>query len=214
MYILAELYDMIKLGATNFEILEANPDYMLKLNAIERARLTIKEEEYKSKYRQLSVTFITGPTETGKTRYVLEKHGYENVCHVVSYPYPMRWDKYNNTQDVLLLDEYDSQIKIQTINGLLQGYPYTLDCRYSDKIACFTKVYIISNLDLQMIYSDVRRSQPDIWAAFARRIDKTIIFLPDGTRKEYDTKDYLAGTEKFVELPPDTWTPFSEVHHE
>jgi len=208
---LVELYEMIKLGASNYEILEANPEYMLKLTAIERARLTIKEEEYKRTFRKLTVTFITGPTETGKTRYVLEKYGYENVCHIVTYPYPMRWDQYDATRHyVILLDEYDSQIKIQTINGLLQGYPYNLNCRYSDKAACFTKCYIISNRDLRDMYPDIQRSQPDVWAAFTRRINCCIRFMPDGTRHEYDTQDYLSGAGKYVELPADVWTPFNE----
>lgn len=48
--------------------MEANPDYMLSLEKIERARQAVREQQYRETFRELEVTYIWGPTGTGKTR--------------------------------------------------------------------------------------------------------------------------------------------------
>ena len=59
---LAILYEYIKDGLSNYEIMERNPDYMLNLEKIERARQTIREEQYRKKYRKSKITYMWGPT--------------------------------------------------------------------------------------------------------------------------------------------------------
>ena len=49
------LYEMVKEGYSNYEILENNPDFMLRLTDIERARQTIKSEENRNIFRELEV---------------------------------------------------------------------------------------------------------------------------------------------------------------
>lgn len=140
---LALLYQFIKDGMSNFEIMEQNPDYMLNLEKIERARQAVREQQYRETFRQLEVTYIWGPTGTGKTRGVMEKYGYSGIYRVTDYTHP--FDSYAG-EDVLLLDEYSSSMKIQNLLNYLDGYPLTLPARYSNRVACYTKVYIISNI--------------------------------------------------------------------
>ena len=45
--------------------------------------------------------------------------------------------------------------------------------RYNNKVACYTKVYIITNWALSEQYKNVQREYPTTWAAFLRRI-KTV----------------------------------------
>ena len=52
----------------------------------------------------------------------------------------------------------------------LDGYPLMLPCRYADKVACYTKVFIISNISLEQQYPNVQVDNPETWAAFRRRI--------------------------------------------
>ena len=66
---LAILYEYIKEGLSNYEIMEANPDYMLSLEKIERARQAVREQQYRETFRKLETTCIWGPTGTGKTRF-------------------------------------------------------------------------------------------------------------------------------------------------
>lgn len=186
---LAILYGYIKDGLSNFEIMEANPDYMLNLEKIERARQTIREEQYRKKYRKLEITYIWGPTGTGKTRSVMEGHGgYGEVYRVTDYTHP--FDDYNG-EEVLLLDEYDSNFKIQALLTYLEGYPMRLPARYNNLVACYTKVYIISNLCLSRQYPEIQYRSPKIYAALLRRIQKVRRYTAPGEYEEYSTAEYM-----------------------
>ncbi|WP_258111599.1 hypothetical protein [Alicyclobacillus sp. SP_1] len=170
---LADLYDMIKSGSTNFEIMEQIPEHLLHIDKIDRARLVIKAEEYKTKFRKLEVNYIWGPTGVGKTKYVMEKHGYSTVYRVTDYEHP--FDQYES-QDVLLFDEFRSQLKISDMLNYLDGYPLQLPCRYTNRQACYTKVYILSNMMLEQQYTNIRMEQASTWMAFKRRIHKVQYF--------------------------------------
>lgn len=50
---LAILYQYIKDGLSNYEIMEQNPDYILNLEKIERARQAVREQEYRDTFRML-----------------------------------------------------------------------------------------------------------------------------------------------------------------
>ena len=187
---LSFLYEMVKEGYSNYEILENNPDFMLRLTDIERARQTIKSEENRTMFRTLETTYIYGDTATGKTRYVMEKYGYENTYRVTDYKHP--FDSYKN-EDIVVFDEFSSHLRIQDMNNYLDGYPLDLPCRYANRQACYTKVYIISNIDLKQQYTGVQFNDFAIWQAFLRRIHRVIKFDSHGRRIEYTIKDYLNG---------------------
>lgn len=178
---LAELYALIKAGASNYEIMELEPKYMMYLERIDRARQTVRAEDYRETFRQLEVTYIWGPTGTGKTRGVMEQYGYEKVCRVTDYDHA--FEGYRG-EDVIVFDEYRSQFKIHDILNYLDGYPITLPCRYANRQACYTKVYIISNVPLKEQYSTIKVEQPATWAAFRRRIHKVIEYTAEGCNNE------------------------------
>ncbi|MDL2288163.1 replication protein [Oscillospiraceae bacterium OttesenSCG-928-F05] len=186
---LAELYNMIESGMSNFQIISQNPDHILQIDKLERVRQTIREEAAKNEFRQLTVTYIQGETETGKTRRVMDQYGYENVYRVTNYQRGC-YDGYRG-QDIIVFEEFSSSIKIQDMLNLLDGYPVELPCRYINKIACYTKVYLISNIPLQQQYPLVRLQHPDTWQAFTRRIGKVLVYIGPGEFQEYDTAEYL-----------------------
>ncbi|MCL2190165.1 MAG: viral replication protein [Defluviitaleaceae bacterium] len=203
------MVELIEDGATNEEIRFLFPSQYLRYkNHIEKTRQDIKEEQYRNIYRKLEVVYISGLPNTGKTSYVLEKYGYENACHIAHYRNPMIYDSYNNAQDVLCLDEFASQIPIFHANAILQGYPTMLHSRYADKVACYTRVYIVSNLPLHEQYKTEQTLYPEIWQAFLRRIHKVVQFMQDGKQCEYTREDFINGVDNWVELPANTPTPF------
>ena len=188
------LYEMVKDGKSNYEIMEDHPDFLTRLTDIERVRQTIRAEEFRTTFRHMSIAYLWGPTGSGKTRSVMESNGYENVYRVTEYEHP--FDGYAG-QEVLVLDEFRSQLKISEILNLLDGYPLELRCRYTNKIACFDRVFIISNVDLLDQYPVIKVDQPATWAAFLRRIHKVVKFFSGGHTREYSMNDYLHG---FVEV--------------
>lgn len=185
---LAVLYQMIKDGQSNYEIMEANPDYLVSLDRIERARQAVREQQYHDMFRKLEVAYIWGPTGTGKTRGVMEKYSYAGVYRVTDYTHP--FDSYAG-EDVLLLDEYNSNFKIQDLLNYLDGYPLRLPARYSNRIACYTKVYIISNLCLSQQYEYEQHRSPATFAALLRRIQKVVQYTAPGEYEEYKTSEYM-----------------------
>lgn len=185
---LAILYEYIKEGLSNFEIMECNPDYLLSLEKIERARQAIREQQYREIFRQLDTVYIWGPTGTGKTRGVMERYNYVGVYRVTDYSHP--FDAYQG-EAVLLLDEYNSNFKIRDLLNYLDGYPLSLPARYSNRVACYTKVYIISNLCLSKQYTDEQCYSPATFAALLRRIGKVIQYTGPGQYVEFETTEYM-----------------------
>lgn len=172
------IYAMVKDGASNAEILEEYPAAMNRLQHIEATRQTFLAEKYKREYRQLEVHYIWGKTRVGKTRYVMEKYGYENVYRVTSYQHA--FDGYAG-QPVILFDEFRSSLPFTDLLKYLEGYPVMLPCRYADKVACFTQVYIISNVPLSEQYRNIQAEEPESWLAFKARLTEVYEMLPDNT---------------------------------
>lgn len=181
---LADLLDQIKSGKTNAEIIESNPEYMFHIEKIERARQTIREDQYKNIFRDVGVTYIFGPTGKGKTRSVMEKYGYENVFRVTDYSHPF---DYYKGQDIIIFEEFRSSLKLEDMLNYLDGYPLELPCRYSNKVACYTKVFIITNIDLAEQYPSVQIEHPETWKAFLRRIKTVKVYGKDSEEpQEFD----------------------------
>lgn len=185
---LHKLYSLIASGADNAQILGEHPEYLRDLTHIDRTRQTLLEEKYRNVFRRMSVTYIYGPTGAGKTRSVKEGCGYANCYSVSDYIHP--FDGYRG-QPVLLLDEFHSNIAINHMLQYLDGYPLELPCRYANKQACYTEVYIISNLPLERQFPDAQRDKPETWAAFLRRINCVRIFETDGSHRDYTVSDYF-----------------------
>ena len=197
------LYEMIKDGLSNYEILERCSDYLTKIDTIERVRQTVREEQYKTVFRELEVTYIYGATATGKTRSVMERYGYENIYRVTDYQHP--FDNYKG-QDIIIFEEFRSSLRIGDMLNYLDGYPVELPCRYVNKIACYTKVYLISNISLTMQYECVQKEENETWKAFLRRIHKVIHYTAPNTYKEYLVDDYIK--EGFFPLEEGEDVPF------
>ncbi len=180
------IMEMIKDGATDAEILGVFAFAFTKLSHIEKARQTWLEAKYRNEWRTLEITYIHGKTRTGKTRYVMEKYGYSNVYKVTNYQHP--FDGYNG-EDVLLLDEFRSSIPFSELLQILDGYPCKLAARYADKVACFTKVYIVTNIPFEEQYPNIKRDEPDSWEALRARINHFIEFKAEDSMEEYEVVD-------------------------
>lgn len=205
------LYGMIKDGLSNYEILESNPAYMLKLDKIENCRQVIRGEEFKNKFREMEVEYWFGKTATGKTRTIMERHGYENVYRVTDYSHP--FDTYKG-QDILIFEEFHSNLKIQDMLNFLDGYPLDLPCRYNNKVACYTKVYITSNMSLKDQYVNIQREYEETWNAFLRRINVVKTFGEKGLIRCESVHDFLYGfhsPEEYARIENYPEIPFQEI---
>lgn len=186
---IAQLYHMISEGMSNAEVMASNPELAIHISRMDKIRQDILEARYRDEFRQLDVTYIFGPTATGKTRGVMEQHGYSSVYRVTDYTHP--FDRYAQ-EPVLLLDEFRSSLMVGDMLDYLDGYPLALPARYANRQACYTTVYLISNIDLSEQYRNVQENEPATWRAFLRRIHHVVEYKADGSTIEHgNAMDYV-----------------------
>ena len=178
-----KIMQLVKEGKTNAEILEELPTAYNRLNYIEQSRQTLLEARYKDTWRDLHTVYIWGETGAGKTRSIMEQHGYSKVYRVTDYAHP--FDNYKG-QEVILFEEFRSSLPLSAMLNYLDGYPVELPCRYANKVACYTEVYLVSNIPLYEQYRNIQKDEPESWNAFNRRIHEV-----------------RSMTKQFEELPQD-----------
>jgi hypothetical protein len=190
---IADLYDMILSGMSDGEILSDSPQYMLNIDKIAKARQAILSDKWRTTWRDLEVIYIYGETRTGKTRYVMDKYGYTSVYRVTDYEHP--FDNYN-CEPVILFEEFRSSLRIENMLKYLEGYPLVLPARYVQKQACYTKVYIISNIPLNEQYTNIQTTQKSTWRAFIARFGGVLEFDKNG-KVEMTVQNHLDKNSQF-----------------
>lgn len=195
---LDDLYDMINSGMSTSEILDIDSQFVLQIDKIERARSLYLHNKFKTTRRDLSVTYIYGPTGTGKTRSVMDYYGYDNVYRVTDYHHP--FDTYD-CEDVIVFEEFRSSISLGNMLNYLDIYPVKLPARYAPKQACYTKVYIISNQSLEEQYPELQRQYKMDYDAFLRRINY-VEYVGAAYTQTYTLDQYFSG------FAPCICTPF------
>lgn len=190
--------DMVRLGRSNEEIIESVPSSFKHLDKIDRVRSIFRDEKFRNSWRDLHVVYIFGKTGVGKTRSVMEKHGYTNVYRVTDYKHP--FDTYDG-QDVILFEEFRSGLKHGDMLNYLDGYPLLLPCRYFDRQACYTKVYMISNLPPTDQYTGIDTETRN---AFFRRIHEVIEYESSEKIVHYNSVfDYIHRSDWWIGLGGD-----------
>lgn len=172
----------LRSGKTIMEIIEEHPNLAFRIREIEVLRQTILSEKYSAENRRLEVYYLYGSTGAGKTWGIFKDNDPRGICRITDYGgrNGVRFDAYH-CQSILVFEEFHSQIPISTMLNYLDIYPLTLPARYTDRTACYTKVYLTSNVPLDEQYRDIQRYQWETWKAFLRRITNIIEYLPDGS---------------------------------
>lgn len=192
-----EMYRLIqnvREGVSTSDIVSDSPKLAFRVKDIDILRQTMLAERYASEMRKLDVSYIFGASGTGKTRGIFERHAPKNIYRLTNYRTGrgVSFDGYHG-QDVLVFEEFSSQIPIEEMLNYLDIYPLFLPARYSDKVACYTTVYITSNSPLSAQYPYDQLHRPETWGAFYRRIHRVIRYGVDGTTTVIDTKTYSDG---------------------
>lgn len=168
---LEELYYMIvEEELSNAEIIQANTDYIMAIEKLDKIRTMHLQEKFKGTRRlDLEVTYVFGVTGSGKTRDILDNFGDDKVYRVTDYKHP--FDGYS-TEPVILFEEFRNSLPLKEMLNYLDIYPIQLAARYSNKYACFTKVFICTNWKLEKQYEMEQREDKESWDALLRRIHK------------------------------------------
>lgn len=195
------ILELIKDGATNLEIVDSVPGAMRIMDKVERTRSLYRDQLFATTWRDVEVTYVFGKTGSGKTRSVMDEYGYANCYRVTDYKHP--FDTYDG-QDVIIFEEFRGSLKLSDMLNYLDGYPLLLPCRYFNRQACYTKVFILTNWPINSQYVGVDKESRE---AFYRRVNKVIEYLPSGEVKEWPSvnaflykSDWLDDAEKAPEV--------------
>jgi hypothetical protein len=165
---IAGFFEALDSGMTNTQLKKLYPSIFARVfQNIDKMRQDSLFEEYKKKFRNIETTYIYGKTGIGKTSYIYEKFGF-NIYRVTNYGYHP-FDYYEG-QDIIIFDEFDSSFKITEMLNYLDRYPLALPCRFNDKVACYTKIFIISNKTIKEQYPNIQTEKMEQYNAFLRRI--------------------------------------------
>ena len=182
---MAQLIRYVNDGLNIKEILDLDPSFALRIKEIDQLRQELTFTAYRSQNRNLQVHYLFGDSGTGKTRSIFEKHPAADICRITNYPARgnVNFDAYKG-QSVLVFEEFHSQIPIAAMLNYLDIYPVMLPARYYDRVACYTTVYITSNIPLEEQYPDIQKCKLETWHAFLRRIHTVTEFRKGGIIRE------------------------------
>jgi len=153
---LRKLYDEVRKGRSRDDILDDTE--LIEVRAkYPRYERELREDVANRVARQMqesgivpNVTVLWGPTGTGKTRYVFDRHPIKDVSKHVSRK-PMWWDGYDG-QPVILLDEFDGQLDFRELLQLLDRYTYHMPIKGGFTWRRCTHIYITANTPPEMWY--------------------------------------------------------------
>lgn len=186
---ISNFLELVHLNSSNTELEKLYPNlYVKHLNKITTIKENSRYDEQHIKLRDIKVVYLYGKPGIGKTSYIVSQHPLGTFYNVPFYGNG-NFDNYNG-EDVMVFDEFAGQIKIPLMNKLLDIYPMQLPSRYANKTACYTKVYIVSNLPISELYKDERES--GLYNAFLRRIHTIIRMDEKGFHYEKRTINNMA----------------------
>lgn len=182
-------------GASDKELLMAFPT-IFSQKLVEEYRNVLGVNLYTNN-RNLTVTYISGPTGTGKSSYIRRKYNVNDIYVVSDYDRGP-FDSYKG-QDVIIFEEFRSNIPLTQFLQMLDIYPFELPCRFQNKKALYTKVYIVSNWDLCEQY---RFSDDCDRLAFFRRLNYKIYVGADRIyRHRVENGVIQCNSEEFILNP-------------
>lgn len=195
---------MLRAGASVDDVLLAFPNAARFRSALkELEKVYLKEFAYSGR-RRVESYFLHGPPGVGKTTFVFDRCGRENVFRVSNYKNP--FDNYAG-QKVLFLDEFRAgSLGPGLLLDVLWHDPLLLPARYADSYAVYTEVWVVSNstprqalMPEEFTYAwgaDEQERSHQYWRAVTRRFRN--FFVMDSPGQVKAKSPFLAPSDREI----------------
>lgn len=201
---LLNIKDMIDKGATMMQVAQDHfGDYIRYHRGLEKYK-SMYDKKTATNRRNVKVTLICGPTGSGKTSSVLDKHN-DDVYTVEFSHSNIWWDGYED-EKVILLDDYDNNFRITRLLRILDQYKLQIPIKGGFKYAKWDEVYITTNLRIDELHSNAKREHRN---ALFRRVTSTInLYDKSGTKCRGNTDPPLL---RLADLLDNTHTDYGDL---
>lgn len=163
------LYRLIEGGYTDGEIIRENPNYLPLISKFGEIRNAIRTTECAYTKRNVEVYFVWGKYRFDKIREIKDTYGDANVHCVIDYKQP--FEDYD-CQDILILEEFNGNMPLHQLLHYLEEYPIKLPARYTNKVSCYTKVFIVSDVPFMELYTNYQLTDKALYNNFYNKITK------------------------------------------
>lgn len=158
---LITIYEDIKEGMPLEDIMETSFEIYCRYRNGVKDAIEFHDKRRCPNWRQVEVIVFAGITDSGKTRRAMMEATYKIQGNKLKW-----WDGYEN-DDIICIDEYDSQIPITDLLELTDGYKIRLPIKGSHTWAKWTKIFITSNVPLDKWHINAKQAHRE---AMLRRI--------------------------------------------
>lgn len=169
-----QLYQLFMEGYTDGEIIAQYPNYIPLISKFSTIRNAIRTKDFACTRRdKVEVVYVFGAYRWNKIKEIRDTYGDQNVYSISDYDQQYIFEDYD-CQDILILEEFENNIPFKTLMHYLQEYPTKLPSRYTNKVACYTKVYIVSEFPLQYQFAECQYQENMFYKSFLEKIQEVI----------------------------------------
>lgn len=204
----------LKNGATNLELVENYFSVVVKIgiNNLDAYRDVYLGAYYENNCRNVEVTFISGVGGTGKTKNVYKEFGFSNVFRISNYG-KFAFHGYKS-QKVVIFDEYNGQFSIDHFKEILDVHPFNVEVKNGQRVACYDKVFILSNYPFDELYKSEKEKNIESYKAFERRIHHIFSVDSKGNYKREKETIFEDVSEDEIELSGWTKRPSKIIKYD
>lgn len=178
--LMTEVLGRIEAGEKTISIIREHPELGFRVKDMGLLTDLVKADHYDSALRPVSVTYVYGDSSTDKKELIYEHYPLSDVHRIVDYDRPQALFDGYSAQDVVVFEHFYSSVPIYKLLAYCDSYPLRLPARYSDRIACYTKVYIVSSIPPEEQYIDVQAGRAyHMHEEFMERLD-CILYVDHG----------------------------------
>lgn len=160
--------EKIKKGVSMYEIADEHfGDYIRYYRGFQKFK-NLFDKKYSGGRRDIKVNLIFGKSGSGKTQFVLDKYGDDNVF-IMSFSNKSEWWDGYEGESVILFDDYNNNLRIDRLLRLLDRYKCRLPIKGGFSWAKWVEVWITTNLIPDEIHE---KAKPEHRVALFRRINK------------------------------------------